>query len=242
MPVMKILQLNIWGGKLGKQIKELITDEQPDVLCFQEVVKLPAKDGLFFTALDEYEALGYHSFFSPVFGFSLMKQKAEFGNAILSKEPFTKTETIFTRKQYVSDLDMLDKDYNIRNLQHAVIETGDTVLHLLNHHGHHIDQHKDGDGETMRQCRMIVDYIETLTGSVVLCGDFNLSPQSASLAQINEKLNNLCVTSAIETTRTQLTHKTEVCDYIFTSPEIAVSRFEVLETIASDHAALVVEF
>jgi len=35
---MKILQLNIWGGRLGVQISELIHAEKPDVVCLQEVI------------------------------------------------------------------------------------------------------------------------------------------------------------------------------------------------------------
>ena len=239
---MKILQLNIWGGKLGKQIIELLEIHQPDVVCFQEVVKLTTLDRLFFHSLGEYEKLGFQSFFSPVFGFTLMNQKAEFGNAILSKNGFSEQNTVFTRKEYVSDMDMLDKDYNIRNLQHVAVEHGGEKIHILNHHGHHIDSHKNGDEETMRQCKMIADYIKNLSGKIILCGDFNLAPESQSIGQINELLNNHCLNPDIKTTRTPLTHKTEVCDYIFTSKDIEVKSFAVLENIASDHAALLLEF
>lgn len=238
---MKILQLNIWGGKLGKQIIELLEKEQPDIVCFQEVVKLPHRDRLFFSALDVYEEVGYQSFFSPVFGFSLMNHKSEFGNAILSKHDFTYTNVVFTRKDYIEDLDLFDKDYNVRNLQHAVVEVDGEKINILNHHGHHIDAHKNGDEETMRQCKMIADYIDDLDGKIILCGDFNLAPKSESLEQINDLLDNQCIKSNIETTRTPLTHKTEVCDYIFTSKDIEVKRFEVMSDIASDHAALIVE-
>ena len=108
---MKILQLNIWGGKLGKQIIELLEREKPDIVCFQEVVVFPQeeKGDLFFSTLNKFKTnchFGY-SFFSPVFGFSYMNVQAEFGNAILSNVPFTKTETIFTRKEYIENQNML---------------------------------------------------------------------------------------------------------------------------------------
>jgi endonuclease/exonuclease/phosphatase (EEP) superfamily protein YafD len=89
---------------------------------------------------------------------------------------------------------------------------------------------------------MIADYIRSLDGPVVLCGDFNLSPDSESLAQLNAILKNHPIEASLTSTRTQFTQKTEVCDYIFTSPDIQVKRFEMLEAIASDHAALIVEF
>jgi exonuclease III len=71
---MKILQLNIWGGKLGKQIIELIHTENPDIVCFQEVVALPHQSSLLFTTYgDIVSQTGYeYSYFSAAFGFTMM--------------------------------------------------------------------------------------------------------------------------------------------------------------------------
>jgi endonuclease/exonuclease/phosphatase family metal-dependent hydrolase len=243
---MKIVQLNIWGGKLGKQIVEILHKEKPDIVCFQEVVVFPAeKEGdLFFSTLEKFKHQGgfEHSFFSPVFGYSYMNYIVDFGNAISSKYPFDATDTIFTRKEYIAHQDMLEGDFNIRNLQHVVLRIKGETLNVLNHHGHHLPQHKNGDEETLRQCKMIADYIQTLKGKIVLCGDFNLAPESLSLTSLNTLLVNQCLRTKVLTTRTALTHKTEVCDYIFTSSDVEVSDFRVLDDIASDHKALVVEF
>ena len=89
---------------------------------------------------------------------------------------------------------------------------------------------------------MIVDYIDKLKGPIVLCGDFNLKPESESLELINAKLVNHAKERGVLTTRTPLTYKTEVCDYIFTSPNIQVKDFQILDDIASDHKALLIEF
>lgn len=246
---MKILQLNIWGGKLGKQIVELLEREQPDVVCFQEAVMSIGEENLycsrnfFIDTLEEIAGAASfpYTYFSPTFGFNMMKRNAEWGNAIISKTPFLKKDTQFTRSSFTGDFDIRDGDYNIRNLQHVCIEVAGKKVHILNHHGHHIKQHKNGDKETLRQCKQIADYIQTLEGSVILAGDFNLSPKSESLELLNSMLTNHCLTPSITTTRTVLTHKTEVCDYIFTSLDLVVDRFEVLKDVASDHAALVIE-
>jgi endonuclease/exonuclease/phosphatase family metal-dependent hydrolase len=76
-------------------------------------------------------------------------------------------------------------------LQHGVIELNGKKLHVLNHHGHHIEAHKLGDEETMRQVKQISDYVKKLKEAVILCGDFNLSPNSASINQFDEILTNL---------------------------------------------------
>jgi endonuclease/exonuclease/phosphatase (EEP) superfamily protein YafD len=171
-----------------------------------------------------------------------MQRTAEFGNCILSKLPFSAKETIFTKGEFVHDFDFKKHDYNIRTLQHVAIQTQDGPIHILNHHGHHIPNHKNGDEETLRQCGQIADYIEKLSNKVLLTGDFNLSPNSESLEKINKVLTNLCIVNNVETTRTIFTHKNEVCDYIFVSNDVVVNKFDVLDDLASDHRALIAEF
>jgi endonuclease/exonuclease/phosphatase family metal-dependent hydrolase len=239
---MNILQLNVWGGRLEKQILNLLKEVQPDIVCLQEAISLKGKNGGFFLNVEEMaEELGMHLSFSPVLGFNFMNRKAKFGNAILSKIPFSSENTVFTRKEFVEDFDFDSTDYNVRNLQHISIGQGEATIHVLNHHGHHINAHKNGDEETMRQCKVIADYADKLDGRVVLAGDFNLSPLSQSLAQINSVLLNLSTQHNLQTTRTELTHKREVCDYIFVSKEVNVKDFQALDDIVSDHKGLLLE-
>lgn len=240
---MKILQLNIWGGKLGKQIIDLIEREKPDVVCLQEAIVLPHEGTLLFTQFADIqsETKFEHSYFSPAFGFTMMNHRADFGNAVMSHTPFVNTKTVFTGGDYNPTIDLVDGDFNMRNLQHVIIDNGGKKINILNHHGHHIRQHKMGDAETLRQCEMIVEYISKLEGGVVLTGDFNLAPESESLGKLNVILTNHAMESGVTTTRTPLTHKTEVCDYIFTSKELKTAGFKVLPDLVSDHAALVIE-
>ncbi len=243
---MKILQLNIWGGKLEKQIVDLLLREQADIVCLQEVVAIPGGQSFFFEDVEELQKdTGYeYAYHTPSHNFKFMKRVAAWGNAVLSKIPFTETNNLYTYKEPTVDLDFLEEgDYNMgRALQHAVIDTENGRLNVLNHHGYHLHSHKNGDEETLRQCALIADYVRNLNGSVVLCGDFNLVPDSPSLELINEVLVNHVKEQGIITTRTPLTHKTEACDYIFTSPDIEVKNFQVLDDIASDHKALTIEF
>ena len=68
-----------------------------------------------------------------------------------------------------------------------------------------------------------------------------MSPRSESLELIKDVLVNACLTNNVLTTRTSLTPKTEVCDYMFTSRNIEVSSFAVLVEVISDHATLIME-
>lgn len=239
------MQLNMWGGRLENQILDLVRAEDPDVLCLQEAIDLKGGQSAMFVTVEEIqEAMGADYIFnSPVFTLNYMSRKANFGNTIISKFPITQSETIFTGRKYIADFELLNHSPNMRNLQHAVLALPDkSELHVLNHHGHHINQHKNGDAETMRQCGLIAEEVKKLDGRVILTGDFNLAPHSESLVQINSILMNLSIKAGLSTTRTQLTHKKEVCDYIFTGDKIKVKAFKALDEIVSDHKALVLSF
>lgn len=241
---MKLLQVNIWGGRLEPHILKMVRDYGPDILCLQEVIDVDGGGLGIYAALEDIQkAMGAdHSFMSPVFTLNRIGREEHFGNAILSKYPITDKQTLFTRKEYVKDFDFIDGDYNIRNLQIATIELPDNKVKIMNHHGHHVPEHKNGDDETMRQCKLIAEEIKIAGGNVILAGDFNLAPNSESLEQINKLLTNLSLLNNLDTTRNQLTHKREVCDYIFTDKDIKVVSFGALDDIVSDHKALYLEF
>jgi endonuclease/exonuclease/phosphatase family metal-dependent hydrolase len=243
---MKILQLNIWSGKLEKQLTALLKREDADVLCLQEVVYVEGGSSYFFLDMQEImAAAGYtHFYHTPSWSGKYMRREASWGNCVLSKLPFKSQSSFYTFQSEVRDFDFLeDTDYNRgRSLQHVVVETDNGDLNILNHHGYQLPEHKHGNDETLRQCGMIADYAKKLERDVVLCGDFNLIPTSESMELINKVLVNHTKERGVVTTRTPLTYKTEACDYIFTSPDIEVKNFQVLDDIASDHKALTIEF
>ncbi len=242
---MKILQLNIWNGRLLKNIIELIETEKPDILCLQEVVSFDGEIYSMFGTVEELqEKVPYKEiYYSPGIQFRFMHKSAEWGNSLHSQFPILGKTTKFTNLDYIKNFNFDDYDYNARNFQHCTLETGNgKILHVLNHHGHHLPNHKSGDTETLRQMKQLGEYIEKLKGPVILTGDFNLAPHSESLEQINKRLVNLPVKHRLKTTRTALTHKKEVCDYIFVSDEVKVKNFKASDEIVSDHKALVLDF
>lgn len=50
---MKLMQLNLWGGKLDPQIKSLIHQEKPDILCLQEVMNIHGATLGIFVSLEQ---------------------------------------------------------------------------------------------------------------------------------------------------------------------------------------------
>lgn len=242
---MKIIQANIWHGKLGQQIIDFLNIEKPDLVCLQEVNDLEDDPGAkrFATLADIKTKAGFNdAYMSPTYSFQFMERQLGFGNAILSRSPFTSAETVFTHGEYKQRFDKT-KDYsNSRNLQHVTIEVQGQTLHILNHHGYHRGTDKSGDAETLKSIQVIVDLISKLDGPIIVCGDFNLSPGSKSLGLLNNKLRNLSIENGLKRTYTDLSAVHEVCDYIFVNDQVKVQHFEMSETLISDHKPLVLEF
>jgi len=56
-------------------------------------------------------------------------------------------------------------------------------------------------------------------------------------------MNNLIKKHKVTSTRTSFyPRKEKYADYVFTSPDITVNKFEVLQDEVSDHAPILVEF
>jgi len=241
---MKLLQLNAWTLRLSSSVVELINQEAPDVVALQEIPESDKQLG-FFPTLSEFmdKARFHHSYFSPVYSFRYMLGKVDFGNAIISNLPLHDKYTVFTNSEYDADFSLEESSYNIRNFQHIVSENEDgKQFHLINHHGYHIAQHKRGDDFTLKACQQIFEYARTLEGPVIITGDFNLEPGSESLAVFEPLFRNLSTEFGLKTTRNTLTHKTEVCDYIFVNEAIVVNDFYASPVVASDHQGLILDF
>lgn len=241
---MKLVQSNIWCGKLKHQLIDFIQAEQFDIVCMQEVNDLSGSSGALFATLDELQAAGKfdNSHIAPTYSYNYMNRKLSHGNAILSKIPFLDTDALFTHGAYKDNFDWMSDDNNVRNMEHAVIDVAGGQLHILNYHGYHISPSKSGTPQTVGHMRKIVDYISKLDGSIILTGDFNLAPESESIAVIDSLLTNLSTNNGLENTYTQLSSHQVVCDYIFVNDQVKVTDFFASDALISDHKPLILEF
>ncbi len=234
----------MWNGRLERAIVNFLKEEQPDIICLQEVVSLEGGAGgwFFMTLEDLTDQLNTNKLYAPFLNFNFMNRKAEVGNAILSNLPMTHEATIFTGGEYLEGFDSTETSGNINNLLHVSFNLPAGKLNVLTHHGHLVPGTKEGNEETVRQSRMIADYVTTLDEAVILTGDFNLSPSSESIGILSEVLTNLSVENNLASTYSEFGKNQEVCDYIFVNNEVDVKSFSVSQTIVSDHLALIMEF
>jgi len=98
--------------------------------------------------------------------------------------------------------------------------------------------------DRLRQSENIMKFLDNRKKNYkILCGDFNLRPDTESIKILEKDMNNLIKTFGIKSTRTSLYTKLEKhADYIFTSPEIKINHFEVAPNEVSDHSPLLLDF
>ena len=253
---MKIMSLNIWGGRAGT---EALLDffsahkDDTDVFCLQEVWSEPFRDyegklaggvpidhsKILTEAVREItERLpNHHTFFKPhlLQGYGLMMMVKKDLTVLAEGDVFV--------HQYDGYIPPEDLGRCARNLQYVTITIDTRIVTILNIHGLWNGQGKTDSEDRLEQSQNIVNFIRSLEGEIVLMGDLNLLPDTKSLQMIEESdLRNLITDYNILSTRTSLyTKPIRIADYAFVSPGIDVIDFRVLPDEVSDHSPLLLE-
>lgn len=240
---MKLIQLNIWQGRLILNALRFLEKAQPDILCLQEACSSPhGRSGYFDNIQDIQKWFGYpHVVFAPTVDWTHSNLNIEFGNAILSRHPLTDVATVFTHGERRHNISFDKFEERSHNFHHAILTQDGRETHIVNHHGWWFDGPKTGNAEATQKLDMVADYIEKLDGRVILTGDLNVTAKSPSLARLNTEMENLCLTHDVKTTRNFTAYEHDVCDFIFTRG-IQVEHFTVHDDVVSDHSMLELNF
>lgn len=241
---MRLITLNIWGGHLRNPLLKFIHDNRTiDIFCLQEVYYNAHR------TLGEYERElsrnifsdlqkllpEHHAFFKPAV-------ENVYGIAMLIKNNIDilgEGEINIHQKQHYPGIG-LNHD---RNLQWIELEVNNQIYSILNVHGLWNGKGKKDTPERINQSNRIRHFMDTLNTPKILCGDFNLRPDTESMHILEQGMTNLITTHNIRSTRTRYYTKEEkFADYILTSPEIKVNRFSVMTDEVSDHSPLLLDF
>lgn len=244
--VMRVLSLNVWGGRVLSPLLGFIQEHKDvDVFCFQEIYHNAIRQ--ISTEVDVSYALNIFSeiskllpdhlgFFRPVVGDA-------YGIAMFVKKDLEVVEegeiSIYDNPEYPGH-----GPSHGRNMQWVkVVDREGGRVAILNVHGLWNGSGKKDSPDRLNQSQRIQSFVETLDVPVILCGDFNLRPDTMSVKIFENQLDNLVSRYKIQSTRTALYPKEEkFADYIFTSPSLRVKEFQVLSHEVSDHSPLLVDF
>jgi len=129
-----------------------------------------------------------------------------------------------------------------RNLQYIRTRVNDSPVVIANVHGLWNGVGKSDTAERLEQGRRIHDFVKNRSEQTIVIGDFNLDPDTQSLAIAGEGMRNLIAEFGITSTRTSFYKKEgKMANYAFVSSGIRVRDFKVLPDEVSDHAALCLE-
>lgn len=246
---MKLVQVNVWCGRVRNSTLEFLTEQCADIICTQEIIhseqELPGLFDAYNIHRDISEMYPF-CYFSPTFDYAHYGAKTLFGNAIYSKYPIIDQKTTYVHGEYAAHRSVdSDSGTNVRNLQIVVIDTPQGELTVANHHGYHTLNHLGDDVSVDTMRKVLAELLLDTTLPLVFAGDLNASYESDAIKVFEDSpLRNLTEENNIKTTLSQLSRvPIDVsCDYIFVSKSVQVNKFSVSEKIISDHKALVLEF
>lgn len=258
---MKLISLNIWGGRVHEPLLSFIKNNasDTDIFCFQEVYRsdsmieemggetmdgayasiyneivesLPNHLGYFASAEDNWNEHGPTDF--PL----------QYGNAIFIRktlEPKTCT-THFVHK-YLAAPRSKTGFSGARLVLKICFSKADKKYTVINFHGLHNGLGKEDSDERIAQSQKIKEILNQSEGPKILIGDFNLLPGTESMAILEEGMRSLIKEYGIISTRSSYYKKeTKFADYALISSDIEVRDFKILDDEVSDHLALQLEF
>ena len=256
---MRLLTLNLWGGQVYEPLLEFLQKQASDIdiFCFQEILfgdvsaftlKHEARINLF----NEIQGClpGYKGLRFPApkearyFQSEPLLDSIEAGQAIFAREGLTVANqgNFRTYTDFPEGMDYGGKITG--SCMWAEVNSGKENVLVMNLHGlWQKDSNKKDTPARLEQSRILNEFIRSRSGKRILCGDFNLRPDGASIGALEENMRNLVNEYGITSTRSKLYEKEEkFADYMLVSPEVEVTNFEVLPDVVSDHLPLLLDF
>ncbi len=246
---MKLISLNTFGGTFFESLIEFVEREESttDIFCFQEILS------------EAHDATNVRGMRMNLF-IELRTILADFDYVSLvtnhknqaPEEGYTFGKTIFVKKPM--QIETLT-DHTEGAFLVAKIKQMNTEFIVCNVHGRSLPGEKFDTAERLEQSKNILDFLAAQSGEKIICGDFNLLPQTQSIKMFEEAgYKNLITDFAITTTRGTLHKKTypeyanlpdgfqEFADYTFVMPGILVKSFDVPDLSLSDHLPMILNF
>lgn len=248
---MKIVSLNTWGGILWHPLVEFLKQEEKntDIFCFQEL--------LFSEKASIGEAGERHNLCAEIQAllpnFYLYPMYAPIGTQFQGRSLGIRLgQGIFVRKNIevtgFGELKTYPTDSEVAqrlaitltgNFNYVKVRSHGREILVGNLHGLWQQEGKVDTAPRLEQSRILHQFLDSIDIPIVLCGDFNIRPDTQSMALLESRLSNLIKDYGITSTRTEFYKKPEkFSDYVLISPELEVDTFDVPAVSVSDHRPL----
>lgn len=253
---MRIITLNTWGGRAMHPLMRFFRKRAPetDVFCLQEV---------FDTDQASLEARHPDEHVRGDLFRKISAELADFRGAFAAFGDNSDRQSlaVFVRRtvpvKEIADFVVYQPPqprehgsvvFSSRKLQTVTVEFGGRDLLVANFHGLWNGGPKTDTPERLEQSRRVKESLGKHAGPAVVCGDFNLLPETESVRILEQGMRNHVREQGVASTRTPLYRhyddpaEPNFADYVLSTPDLEVKRFEVLPDLVSDHAPLYAEF
>ncbi|MEK7637527.1 MAG: endonuclease/exonuclease/phosphatase family protein [Patescibacteria group bacterium] len=252
---MQLVSLNTWTGKVFKDLIRFVETSKgkTDIFCFQEIFHTNSDvretHGSRANLYEELSAVlsGFTARFDSYFDNHDLEDQVNFplsfGVATFIKQG------IEVKERGTSEIitpDIISKAYRKyhRLLQYSKISRDGITYLVANLHGIYIKGSEKRDTpERLVQSAQILKFLAKHKDKKIVCGDFNLLPETESIHMLEQNMDNLIKRFNITTTRSHLYPKNiPWADYTFVSHDVSVEEFSVPSVPVSDHLPMVLKF
>jgi len=256
---MKIISFNI-GINIDNSILigEYLKTQGADIICLQEAIRpLDSTSHHIYRSAETIKKIldddySYY-FFAPEWVANKHKKRVssseketrdfggmvEQGKLILSKYPITHGYNFFYNKDYEFDCDrtnFYEGDDHGRALQVVEIDVNGRTIQVANVHGLYSSDKLDSE-RSIEQSRFIIEKLSRQNLLTILLGDFNVLPETESIAIISQAYTNVNKEFSIKSTRPD----GKTIDYVFLSKELKPKSLIAEITNISDHYPIILE-
>ena len=249
---LKFIQVNIYKGKYFSDLVGFLTKEDPDFISMQEVTTNgfnlceDKSISLFEVLKDKLKMYGVYNG-----DLQLVRDPTSvFGSAVFSKYKITSKNVVILKKfrpVTISELDGVSGQIRKRIDRHlldATIDIEGLIIHIMSWHGAWTAPPAD-NSETLRQAKIVADYLKNLDGPFILGCDANNIPESKTVGLINNVCVNLMIGQNVSQTTHPKVHKIAprgyLVDYVFTSKHFSLKSLLAEQVLVSDHLPVVCE-
>jgi len=250
---MKVISLNAWGGIVYRPLLEFLKQEakDTDVFCLQELLfgettvvgKAGERHNLSLEISELLSDFRLYPMYAPV-GTQFQGQSLgiRLGQGIFVRKGIEVIDSGELRT-YPPESEIA-RTFAITltgNFNYVKIRYSNRDILIGNLHGLWQKEGKIDTAGRIEQSRILGQFLDSVNIPVVLCGDFNLRPDTKSMSLLETRLRNLVKEYGVISTRSEFYKKPEkFADYVLVSKDLKVEKFVVPEVSVSDHLPLCV--
>ncbi len=190
---MKLISLNTWGCRVTKSVFEFIRQNMAstDIFCLQEILKGGKGSTSRGEIASAYEYIkemlpSHTAYFSEYIERSHYNESPEESDFKFGLSCFVRSDL---KQSFVEDIKLLDaekrwNDYSGRFAGGTAMAIEVNDFTVINLHGLWQNSIKEDTEAKIEQSKKIIDLADRTGGRKIICGDFNLLPDTKSINTI----------------------------------------------------------